>query len=98
MDFWPQFCAVLLVFGLLAGALWMLKRGNFLRFAALTRAGRKARLLQPLESLALTPQHSIHLVRVSGRVILVSAHSSGCTVLESFRWRDLEPLGEGDSE
>ena len=67
MDFWPQFCAVLLVFGLLAGALWMLKRGNFLRFAALTRAGRKARLLQPLESLALTPQHSIHLVRVSGR-------------------------------
>jgi len=34
-----------------------------------------------LERLALTPQHTLHLVRIQGREVLVATHPQGCSVV-----------------
>ena len=39
------------------------------------------RSLASLERLALTPQHSLHLVRIHGREIVVATYPHGCAVL-----------------
>lgn len=88
-----QTISVLLVFVLLGTALCLLRKG---RAASTARASRfrcllrltpgRAKSLEPVERLALTPQHSIHLVRIHGRELLVATHPRGCTVLnESSR-------------
>jgi flagellar biogenesis protein FliO len=41
-----------------------------------------ARRMQTIERLALTPQHSLHLVNVSGRVLLIAVSPGGCSVLD----------------
>lgn len=43
----------------------------------------------PIESIArlgLTPQQSIHLVRVGDRAILLAVSSTACVLIESFPW------------
>jgi len=40
-----------------------------------------ARILETVERLALTPQHSLHLVRVGGREVVVATHPQGSTLL-----------------
>ena len=45
----------------------------------------------------LGPQHSLHLVRVAGRALLVATSPAGSSVLESFEWASLEtrpPAGD----
>ena len=74
--------AVAMVLGLLAAAVWFLRRTG----AALPRpfrlpAARKARKLEAIERVALTPQHALHLVRFGQREMIVSTHPQGCTVL-----------------
>jgi hypothetical protein len=44
-----------------------------------------------VERLMLGPQHSLHLVRLAGRGLLVGTSPAGCAVLESFEWASLEP-------
>jgi hypothetical protein len=34
-----------------------------------------------MERLALTPQHTLHLVRINGREVLVATHPQGCSVV-----------------
>lgn len=41
--------------------------------------------MQVLERLPLTPQHSLHLVRIDGRTLVVSSGPGGCTVLEETK-------------
>ena len=38
--------------------------------------------MQAIERLSLTPQHSLHLVSVGGRVLLIAVSPGGCTVLD----------------
>lgn len=38
--------------------------------------------LESIERLVLTPQHSIHLVRVKNRMLVVGLHPSGMSVLQ----------------
>ena len=73
-----EILAVLFVFGLLGGAVWALrtKGGNFHRFKTVSRS------LVTVERVALTPQHSLHLVRLGERTLLVAAHPGGCTLLD----------------
>ena len=49
------------------------------------RLPRKPRRMQVLERLPLTPQHSLHLVRIDGRTLVVSSGPGGCTVLEETK-------------
>ena len=84
MELLRQLAAVGLVFGLLAAAMWALRRRGFLPRGGILRARRAAGRLEAIERLALSPQHTLHLVRVADRALLIGAHSSGCTLLESL--------------
>ena len=82
MELFQQLSSVALVFLLLGGLLWLARRqGKLNPFGAL-QAGRK---LESVERLVLTPQHSLHLVRVGGQELLVATHPQGCTLLTESR-------------
>jgi flagellar biogenesis protein FliO len=83
MESIQQALSVILVLGLLGGALWWLRRKGMAQFAFKTPAGRR-RSIQVIERMALTPQHSLHLVRVADRTMLIAASPSGCSILEGF--------------
>jgi len=78
-----QLTAVIVVLGLLCGSLWLLKRKGWARtsFRRPARAGQPR--LEVLDRLSLTPQHSLHLVRVADRTLLVGLSPQGCNLLES---------------
>jgi flagellar biosynthetic protein FliO len=80
MEVIQQMAAVGLVLLLLGASLWVLRRRGI---AGISLAGRPAkRRLECLERMPLGPQHTLHLVRVDGRELLVAASPSGCTLLE----------------
>jgi flagellar biogenesis protein FliO len=87
MDAVRQILAVVLVFALLGVLLWAVRRTggtlslrHALRF---TRSAGRVRALQSVERLALTPQHSLHVVRWNGREMMVATHPQGCSVLNA---------------
>lgn len=73
--------AVLMVMGLLFGALHWLRRRGIAGFP--TRLRRVPRRLQLIEKLPLTAQHSLHVVRMDDRALLIAVSPSGCSLLES---------------
>jgi hypothetical protein len=77
VEAWREALALATVFGLLGAALWALRH----RTGAL-RAG-SAKSLTPVERLALTPQHALHLIRTSGRDLLIATHPQGCTLIHA---------------
>jgi hypothetical protein len=88
MDVLRQVFSVLLVFSLLGAALWALRRGGrvsfqgfTLRSLARTRVLRSTKSMVAVERLALTPQHTLHLVRINGREVLIATHPQGCSVV-----------------
>ena len=90
-----QTLSVLLVFALLGGALFALRRGSLGSLASgavrwrsprwssalFTRVPARTKSLATMERLALTPHHALHLVRIQGREVVVATHPHGCTVL-----------------
>jgi hypothetical protein len=88
MDVLRQVLSVLLVFSLLGAVLWMLRRGGrislqgfTLRSLARKRALGNSKSIVAVERLALTPQHTLHIVRINGREVLVATHPQGCSVV-----------------
>ena len=84
MESVQQALAVLTVLGLLGAVLWWLRRRGMAQFAFKTPGGGKRRSIQVIERMSLTPQHSLHLVRVANRTMLIAASPSGCSILEGF--------------
>jgi flagellar biosynthetic protein FliO len=83
METTQQLLAVIVVLGLLCGSLWLLKRKGWVR-TSLRRPARPGQpRLEVLDRLALTPQHSLHLVRLADRTLLVGLSPQGCNLLES---------------
>ncbi len=94
-----QILSVLVVFALLGGALFALRRGSLGSLASgairwrspgwssalFTRAPARTKSLAAMERLALTPHHALHLVRIQGREVVVATHPRGCTVLSEGR-------------
>ena len=78
-----QMLAVTGVLGLMAAALWWLRRRGLAQFTA--RRSRPRRL-EVMERLPLTQQHSLHLVKLGGRAVLVATSPAGCSLLESVEW------------
>lgn len=76
-----QVSAVMLVFALLGAALWTLRRGGRLGFGGGIRTTGRGRALESIERLALTPQHSLHLVKIGGREVVVATYPQGCSLL-----------------
>lgn len=80
-----QVSAIFGVLALLVGALWFLRNRGFANYRGLP--GRQSsQHLERIARLPLTPQHSVHLVRLSDHAILIGVSPSGCTLLESISW------------
>ena len=82
---WEQTLAVLLVLGLLSTTLWLLRRKGVagMRFG-LTERSRAQKQLEVMERVVLTPQHSLHLVRVRDQLVLVGLSPGSCSHLQTF--------------
>lgn len=85
-----QALSVLLVLALLGATLWWLRRKGMAYFAFKTPGGGRRKSIQVIERMALTPQHSLHLVKVEHKTMLIAASPAGCSILEGFT----EPAGE----
>lgn len=84
------------VIGVLAAlgiALYVLRGKGIVQFAIKGSGGAHERRLESIERLPLTAQHSLHLVRVAGRVILIAISPGGCSVLDGGAWESAH--GEG---
>jgi flagellar biosynthetic protein FliO len=80
-----QILAVFLVLALLVIALWLLRRKGLASVNwSLARRHTGTKEMQVLECVALSAHHSLHLVRVRDRVILVGLAPSSCTRIEMF--------------
>ncbi len=83
MEDLQQTGAILLVLGLLASALYVLKKKKLAGLGGDARFGVERRL-QVLERVILTPQHTLCLVRVGDRVVMVTTAPGNCQVTETF--------------
>lgn len=79
--------AVALVAALLAGTLAWLRHRGFSCTAANRLRLRRPRRLEMLDRLSLTPQHSLHLVRLGNRTILLGRSPSGLALLDTAEGR-----------
>ena len=73
MEWIRQVLAVSGVLLLLGAALWWLRRKGLAQYGTRSSTGARKRTLESVERLALGPQHSLHLVRLAGRGLLVGA-------------------------
>jgi flagellar biogenesis protein FliO len=90
MDWIRQTLSVLLVVGPLATALAWLRRRGVTRPSAGGSRASSSRRLELIERVALTPQHSVHLLRMDDRLVLVGRSPAGLTRLAVAAWRDRE--------
>lgn len=93
MELIRQVMAVSSVLLLLGASLWWLRRKGLAQYGKRPSSGARKRTLESVERLALGPQHSLHLVRLAGRALLVGTSPTGCAVLESFEWASVESAG-----
>jgi flagellar biosynthetic protein FliO len=84
--------AVGAVLALLAATLWWLRRRGLAWLLPARKAAR--RRMECLERLPLGPQHTLHLVRLGDRAMLVAASPAGCTLVESFSSREIDDATE----
>lgn len=85
MDSIQPVLAALFTLGLLAAALYWLRAKGLARMSGKGFGGfgrQNDRQMQTIERLPLTPQHSLHLVNVRGRTLLVAVSPGGCAVLD----------------
>ncbi len=83
MQLTEQIAMVLSVFALLGGMLWLAKRRGLASFRTGGWRSGNTRRLEVLERVPLTPQHALHLVRVSGRTVLIATAPSACMLLDA---------------
>ena len=83
MEAVQQGLSVLVVLGLLGGTLWWLRRRGMVYWGARAAAGGRSKRLRAIERLPLTPQHSLHVVEVEGRTVLIATSPGGCSILEA---------------
>lgn len=88
MDYLQQTLAVVAVFGILGGSLWWLRRRGLARFS-MTASRRNQGVLSQIERLPLSPTHSLHLVRMADRAILIASWPGGCQAVESSPWNQI---------
>jgi flagellar biogenesis protein FliO len=83
MSLMQQSAAITFVLVLLWVALWWLKRKGAV--TGRLRLNDPRREMEAVQRLALTPQHSLHLIRMKERTLLIAVHPGGLSVI-----RDLE--------
>lgn len=84
-----QAAAAALVLGLLAGLLWLLRRpGALAAGCGPVRGGKK--ILSRAGRLSLSPHHTVELVRVGPRILVLALHTSGCSLLGTLAAEEVE--------
>jgi flagellar biogenesis protein FliO len=83
MQLTEQIGMVLAVFALLGGLLWLVKTRGLTSFRMVARRAGNGTRLEVLERVPLTAQHSLHLVRVADRTVLIATAPSSCTLLDA---------------
>jgi flagellar biogenesis protein FliO len=86
MEQFEQLFAVAGVLMLLGAALYFLRNKGMARFGVKATGAANGRQLQSIERLPLTSQHSLHLIRVYGRIVLIAVSPGGCSVLDGSAW------------
>lgn len=85
MDYLVQMIGVLFVMALMAALLWFLRSKGVAQFPMVIRSMKnKSQLLYTVDRLALTPQHSLHAVRVANRILIIGVSPAGLTTLEQM--------------
>lgn len=80
-----QILAAFLVLGLLVATLWLLRRKGYASLnLALPKRASATREIELIERISLSAHHSLHLVRVHNRTILIGVSPSGCQRIASF--------------
>jgi flagellar biosynthetic protein FliO len=83
MEMIQQLLVVLSVLGLLCGGLWLLRRKGWAHTALRHNRGDGQPRLEVIDRLSLTPNHSLHLVRLADRTLLIGLSPSGCNLIEA---------------
>jgi flagellar biosynthetic protein FliO len=81
MDFVQQAIGVLIVLGMLGAFAAFAKQRGFARLSLSPGAGSRIKRMKVVERLPLTAHHSLHLVEVDNRKILVAVSPGGCQLL-----------------
>jgi flagellar biogenesis protein FliO len=84
METTRQVLAVVFVLALLGAALWALRRGAGplqARRRGQDKTHDKTQALQIVDRIALTPQHSLHVVRAGACEWILVTHPQGCTII-----------------
>ncbi len=85
MEMFQQLFVIALVLGTLCGGVWLLKRKG-LAYSRLRRPnGAAHQRMEVIDRLALSQHHSLHLVRLGDRTLLVGISPNDCKLLESGR-------------
>ena len=83
-----QLLAIFLVLALLVTTLWLLRRKGLASVnLSLPKRSAGPKEMELIERLTLTAHHSLHLVRVKDRVILIGLSPSGCNTLTEVQTR-----------
>jgi flagellar biosynthetic protein FliO len=91
-----QAATVAAVLALLGATLWWLRRRGFATLAMGRKPG--GRRLESLERLPLGPQQTLHLVRVGQTALLLASSPTGCALVRSFSYGEVEPPIEATQE
>ena len=94
MEVFQQSLMVLIVLGLLCGALWALKRKGWVRTGLRRKREEGTPRLEVIDRLPLTQHHSLHLVRLADRTLLIGLSPNGCNLLESAQIALPSPAGQ----
>jgi flagellar biogenesis protein FliO len=87
-EIYRQFAGVSLVLAVLAAALWLAKRRGLARWNFSTGGG--SRVVTVLERISLTPQHTLHVLVVDGRRLLLTSSPSSCQLITELPAGDAE--------
>ena len=79
MEVWQQTSALIFVFALLGGALWLTKNKRLPGLGV-----RSVRRMEVIERVSLTPQHTLCLVRIGGRLMMIGTAPSSCHLIEKM--------------
>ena len=90
MELLQQLISIVAVLLLLGAALWWLRSRGMAKFSLPGVRARGPRRLELIERLTLTPQHSVCLVRVADKAMLIGLSPSQCTLLDGVSRASVE--------
>jgi len=87
-DMYRQFWGVLAVLGILVAALYLLKQRGIVRFSGVRAFGGPDRIVKVIERIPLTAQHTMHVVQIGHRRVLISSSPGSCQLITEISEQD----------